>query len=105
MYVVKVGFSLFEGGQNISKILDLHTFWFLFELIIYTCRKVNFKGSFYKQLRGISETIYFIHMYFVAFCSLVLYKGNYHNFVTYFICAGGATIVALLYQIQKMKKR
>lgn len=104
IYVVKVGLSLFEGGQNISKILDLPTFWFLFELIIYACRKVNFKGSFYKQLRGISETIYFIHMYFVAFCSLVLYKGNYHNFVAYFICAGGATIIALLYQIQKNKK-
>lgn len=26
-----------------------------------------------------SETIYFVHMYFVAFCSLVLYKENYRN--------------------------
>ena len=51
-----------------------------------------------------SETIYFVHMYFVAFCSLVLYKGNYHNFMAYFICAGGATTIALLYQIQKNKK-
>ena len=51
--------------------------------------KIKFQG-------GMSETIYFVHMYFVAFCSLVLYKGNYHNFMAYFICAGGATIIALL---------
>lgn len=51
-----------------------------------------------------SETIYFVHMYFVAFCSLVLYKENYHNFKSYFICAGGATIIALLCQIYKSKK-
>ena len=63
------------------------TFWFLFELVIYVCKVVNFRGSFYKQLRGMSETIYFVHMYFVAFCSLMLYKGNYHNFKSYFICA------------------
>lgn len=65
---------------------------------------VDFRGSFYKQLRGMSETIYFVHMYFVAFCSLVLYKENYRNFKSYFICAGGATIIALLCQIYKGKK-
>lgn len=103
IYVVKVGFSLIEGGQNISKVLDLPTFCFLFELTIYACGKTNFKGSFYKQLRNISEILYFVHMYFVAFCSLVLYKGNYHNFKSYFICAGGATMIALFYQIHKNK--
>lgn len=66
---------------------------------------VNFSGSFYKQLRGMSETIYFVHMYLVAFCSLILYKSNYHNFKSFFICAGGATIIALLAQIQKNKTR
>ena len=85
--------------------LDLPTFWFLFELVIYACKMVNFSGSFYKQLRGMSETIYFVHMYLVAFCSLILYKSNYHNFKSFFICAGGATIIALLAQIQKNKTR
>lgn len=103
LYIIKVGFSLI-GGQYFSKILDLPTFWFLFELIICTCKIVDFRGSFYKQLRGMSETIYFVHMYFVAFCSLVLYKENYRNFKSYFICAGGATIIALLCQIYKGKK-
>lgn len=104
IYMVKVGVSLIGGGQYFSKMLDLPTFYFLFELVIYACKIVNFRGSFYKQLRGMSETIYFVHMYFVAFCSLVLYKGNYHNFKSYFICAGGATIIALLRQIYKNKK-
>ena len=104
IYIVKVGFSLIGGGQYFSKILDLSTFWFLFELVICACKIVNFRGLFYKQLRGMSETIYFVHMYFVAFCSLVLYKGNYHSFKSYFICAGGATIIALLCQIYKSKK-
>lgn len=56
------------------------------------------------QLRGMSETIYFVHMYFVAFCSLVLYKESYHNFKSYFICTGGATIIAFICQISKKRK-
>lgn len=95
-YVVKVGLSL-SGGGEFSKILDLPTFWFLFEMIIFACRKVKFKGSFYKQLRGMSETIYFVHMYFVALCALVLYKEDYHNFVSFLICAGGSTLIAILF--------
>lgn len=101
IYIVKVGFSLIGGGQSLSKMLDLPTFWFLFELIIYACNKLNLKGTFYMQLRGMSEMIYFVHMYFVAFCSLVLYKDGYHNFKSYFICAGGATVIALIHQISK----
>ena len=101
-YVVKVALSLIGGGQDFSKIFDLPTFWFLFEMIIFACRKVNFKGSFYKRLRGMSETIYFVHMYFVAFCALILYKDNYHNFKSFFICAGGATIIAVFYQFYQM---
>lgn len=104
IYIVKVGISLI-GGQYFSKVLDLPTFWFMFELIIYKCIKTNLKGVYYKQLRGMSETIYFVHMYFVAFCSLVLYKGDYHNFKSYFICAGGAIVIALLYQICKSMKK
>lgn len=69
-----------RGRQYFSKILDLPTFRFLFELIIYACKRWDFKGTFYMHLRGMSETIYFVHMYFVAFCSLVLYKESYHNF-------------------------
>lgn len=65
---------------------------------------LNLKGMFYKQLRGMSETIYFVHMYFVAVCSLVLYKENYHNFKSYFICVGGAIIIAFICQIFKKRK-
>ena len=103
LYIVKVGFSLVGGGQYLSEILDLQTLWLLFKLIIYACHRLNFKGAFYIQLRGMSETIYFVHMYFVAFCSLVLYKEGYHNFKSYFICAGGATIIALIYQMAKKR--
>ena len=42
-------------------------------------------GDFYKKLRNLSGTIYFVHMYFVALCALVLYKEDYHNFVSFFI--------------------
>lgn len=105
IYITKVVFSLIGGGgQYFSKILDLPTFWFIFELIICACKKVELKREFYKYLRDMSGTIYFVHMYFVAFCSLVLYKGDYHNFKSYFICAGGATIIALVCQIHKNKK-
>lgn len=60
--------------QYFSKILDLPTFCLLFELIIYACKRLDFKGTFYMQLREMGENIYFVHMYFEAFCSLVLYK-------------------------------
>ena len=102
-YIVKVGFS-FSRWEFLSKMLDLPTFWFLFKLIIYACKRLNFKGTFYMQLRGMSETIYLVHMYFVAFCSLVLYKESYHNFKSYFIYAGGATIIALICQVSKKHK-
>ena len=42
-------------------------------------------GDFYKKLRNLSGTIYFVHMYFVALCALVLYKEDYHNLVSFFI--------------------
>ena len=101
LYIVKVCFSLIGGGELLSKLLDLPTFWFLFELILYECKKEKRKGTFYKQLRGLCRTIYLVHMYLVAFCSLVLYKEDYHNFTSFFICAGGATILALLWQIHQ----
>ena len=101
LYIVKVCFSLIGGGELLSKLLDLPTFWFLFELILYECKKEKRKGTFYKLLRDLSTTIYLVHMYLVAFCSLVLYKEDYHNFTSFFICAGGATILALLWQIHK----
>lgn len=101
LYIVKVCFSLIGGGELLSKLLDLPTFWFLFELILYECKKEKRKGTFYKQLRGLCRTIYLVHMYLVAFCSLVLYKEDYHNFTSFFICAGGSTILALLWQIHK----
>lgn len=101
LYIVKVCFSLIGGGELLSKLLDLPTFWFLFELILYESKKEKRKGTFYKLLRDLSTTIYLVHMYLVAFCSLVLYKEDYHNFTSFFICAGGATILALLWQIHK----
>lgn len=105
VYIVKICLSIiWEGGHYFAQMLDLPTFYFVFRLIIYGCRQKEFKGAFYKQLRGMSETIYFIHMYFVAFCSLVIFNGNYHNFKSFFICAGGSTIIALFYQRYKDKK-
>lgn len=81
---VKVFCSLF-GGSDISKLLDLPTFYFMFAVIILECKENRLKGNFYKHLRSTSETMYFIHMYFVAFCALVLYKDDYNNFKSYLI--------------------
>ena len=47
------------------------------------------------------KTMYFIHMYFVAFCALVLYKDDYNNFKSYLICAGGALAVSEIYSWMK----
>lgn len=96
-YIVKVAFSLIGGGQYISQILDLVIFLFIFRMVILWCSKIDLKGTFYIKLRKMSETIYFVHMYFVALCALILYRGNYHNFIAYCICAGGATIIAWIY--------
>lgn len=81
MYLTKIATSLI-GGQYFSKILDLPTFFFLFAVVISACRKMDLNGKFYVRLRNWSETIYFVHMYFVALCALVLYKSDYHNFKT-----------------------
>lgn len=43
----------------------------------------------------------FIHMYFVAFCALVLYEDDYNNFKSYLICAGGALAVSEIYSWMK----
>lgn len=103
-YIVKIACSLF-GGQYISMLLDLPTFFLLFSIIILGCKKCNLKGGFYKRLRGMSESIYFIHMYFVAFCALVLYNENYHNFQSFFITAVGAFMVSWLVSLYKKVKK
>ena len=97
---VKVFCSLFRGS-DISKLLDLPTFYFMFAVIILECKENRLKGNFYKHLRSTSETMYFIHMYFVAFCALVLYKDDYNNFMSYLICAGGALAVSEIYSWMK----
>ncbi len=79
----------------------LPTFYFMFAVIILECKENRLKGNFYKHLRSTSETMYFIHMYFVAFCALVLYKDDYNNFKSYLICAGGALAVSEIYSWMK----
>lgn len=61
-------------------------------------------GDFYNKLRNLSGTIYFVHMYFVALCALVLYIEDYHNFVSFFICAVGATLIAILFNYVRGRK-
>lgn len=77
VYIIKVFLSL-KGGQYLSQIFDLPIFCILFSIIILECKKINLNGKFYEQLRKLSEYIYFIHMYFVALCALVLYRDDYH---------------------------
>lgn len=103
-YLIKIPISLI-GGQYLSQMLDLPIFFMLFCLIIYTCSKMELHGDFYKKLRNLSGTIYFVHMYFVALCALVLYKEDYHNFVSFFICAVGATLIAILFNYIRGRKR
>lgn len=104
-YLIKIPISLIGGGQYVSQMLDLPIFFMLFCLIIYTCSKIELHGDFYKKLRNLSGTIYFVHMYFVALCALVLYKEDYHNLVSFFICAGSATLIAVFFETMKERKR
>lgn len=60
---------------------------------------------FIKKLRNLSGTIYFVHMYFVALCAFVLYKEDYYNFVSFFTCAGSATLIAILFNYIRERKR
>ena len=48
--------------------------------------------------------IYFIHMYLVALCAVVLYKENYCNFKSFFICAGISTLIAIVFSFIKERK-
>ena len=104
-YLIKIPVSLIGGGQYISQMLDLPIFYILFCLIIYEGPKVKLHGTFYEKLRALSGTIYFVHMYFVALCALVLYKEDYHNFTSFFICAGSATLIAVFFENMKERKR
>lgn len=104
MYLAKIATSLMGGGQYFSKALDLPTFYFLFSVVIMLCKKIDLRGKFYKRLRDWSETIYFVHMYLVAVCALVLYKGDYHNFKTFFITASGALMISWLTSLYKERK-
>lgn len=103
IYLVKIVTSLI-GGQYFSKILDLPTFFFLFAVVILACKKTNLNGKFYKSLRNWSETIYFVHMYFVALCALVLYRDDYHNPKTFFITAFGTLMIAWFNSFYKKRK-
>ena len=103
VYIIKVFLSL-KGGQYLSQIFDLPIFCILFSIIILECKKINLNGKFYEQLRKLSEYIYFIHMYFVALCALVLYRDDYHNFNSFFICAIGAFVISWLLSIAKVRK-
>lgn len=104
IYIAKVPISLI-GGQYLSQLLDLPIFFFLFCLTINACLKVKLRGDFYKKLRSFSGTIYFVHMYFVALCALALYKEDYHNFSSFFICVGSATLIAITVNFIKERKR
>lgn len=104
MYLIKIATSLIGGGQYFSKILDLPTFFFLFAVVILACKKIDLNGKFYVRLRNWSEAIYFVHMYFVALCALVLYKSDYHNFKTFFIAASGSFIISWLTSLYKERK-
>lgn len=104
-YLIKIPISLIGGGQYLSQMLDLPIFFMIFSLVIYECSKMELHGEFYKKLRNLSGTIYFVHMYFVALCALVLYKEDYHNFVSFFICAGSATLIAILFNYIRERKR
>ena len=104
MYFIKIATSFIGGGQYFSKILDLPTFFFLFAVVISACKKIDLNGKFYVRLRNWSETIYLVHMYFVALCALVLYKSDYHNFKTFFIVASGSFIISWLTSLYKERK-
>lgn len=104
VYLIKIPVSLI-GGQYLSQMIDLSIFYIMFCLIIYECPKMKLHGDFYRELRNLSGTIYYVHMYFVAFCALVLYKKDYHNFVSFFICAGCATLIAILFSCIRKKKK
>lgn len=103
LYIVKVLFSLIGGGQYVSQLIDLFIFFYLFEVVIILSQRINLNGNFYSKIRNISSTVYFVHMYFVAFCALVIFKEDFHNFYSFIICAIGAFIVSVLIEFNREK--
>lgn len=102
LYVVKIPISLISGEEYLGQIFDLPIFCFIFVLIIYGCQKINLQSGIYAILRVMSGTIYFVHMYFVAFCDLILHKEGNHNFESFLISAMGATFVAWFHYYGKL---
>lgn len=103
------------GGGYLSQLLTLPTFCFLFRGISYWCmksddeqmnerKKVTEKEGTDKRMidrgiicRKLSTNIYFVHMYFVALCTLAIFgEGNCNNFYSFFIVCACATSVGLV---------
>ena len=58
--------------------------------VIDVCKAVEEMMNESEERGELRMLIYFVHMYFVALCALILYKGDYHNFKTFFITNSGS---------------
>lgn len=106
MYVIKLPLSVFEKGtmqHAVCQMLDLPTVYVLFTLIIIHSSKFNgIKNNTAVFVRALSGNIYYVHMYFVALCALVLMgEDAYHNFFSFFIVATFSTALGVCMIVAK----
>ncbi|RGB90926.1 hypothetical protein DWZ46_09090 [Faecalibacterium prausnitzii] len=72
--------------------------------VIDVCKAVEEMMNESEERGELRMLIYFVHMYFVALCALILYKGDYHNFKTFFITASGSLMISWLTSLYKERK-
>lgn len=97
-YALKVPLSVFGGGtiqNSVCQMLDLPTMYVLFALVIIQASRFNKINKRTALLfRSLSGNIYYIHMYFVALCALILMsEDTYNNFFSFFVVAVLSTLL------------
>lgn len=101
LYIIKFLFSMLGGDGTMfntcCQILDLPIMYVLFEAIINMASnhiKISDKVALF--CRALSGNIYYVHMYFVALCALVLMGENgYNNLYSFFIVVVSSNLFGL----------
>lgn len=93
----------------LSHLLDLPTAYALFAFLVAQSQNITFRNVDIPVLcRKLSGNIYYIHMYFVAFCALIwMGEDGYRNFYSFAFVSITSCIlgIAMLYfRKKKMQK-
>lgn len=100
LYVIKILSSTFEGGQwkVLCQLFDVPTFYVIFYYIVrWSADSRTLKTNMALFFRRLSSKIYYVHMYFVALCAIVIMgEDNYNNPLSFIIVLGLSCVLGCL---------